>query len=410
MSSLAINLKSFVNKIVSNLHYIDGGYLSAAHQNVVASLLLGINTSEQSKLLNVKSAIEVINRLRRLAGRAADFTLANASTYNSYAVSVNTANSIIAKEDLASYKFTYLNKHYASSTGNAYNVSSSYRILQSGTITGTLVGGGSGGQGAWAYNTGKNGKNNTITVGGATLGEDSHLLWVYSGGSMASTAYSASSAPGARSFTTTAGTATTTYLGSGNGTNGASGNTKEISIAASSLDGIQFAFGSGGAGGGGVALCADGATARTATAGSASGTTGGSPGYHNSWTGHASTWSSGGGGGAPGGVTDTSTFSAGDKSVGSVYAAVQPSQLNAGKPATTSLISAIPDVTTLGQGGYGGHAYAFGHQGSYGGQVDGGGAVMATGGTGGMRGGFIVSSGGDLLMVQVADVTTMQPI
>ncbi len=414
MSSSAINLKSFVNKIVSSLKYINGSSLSATHQSAVSSILLGTNTGEQSKLLNVRSAIEVINRLRRLAGKTANFTLTNASTYGSYAVSVNTAKSIIAKEDLSqsNYKFTYLNLYHNTTTANSNNANAQYRALQSGTIVGTLYGGGSGGKGAWACSNGKNGGGNTITVGSTGAGGISYVYTKTLTGALTQTSSaSGGDSVGASSVSTSNGSATTQYLACGNGADGNSGKTASSSFSVNSSTGFRFVFGAGGGGSGGSSFNCDSQTSISSVSGNASGSNGSSPAQNNQWTAHATTWASGGGGGAPSGSTNTSIATSGSSfGYGTVTSATSASATQAGNPARTSTVNSMSANTTIGQGGAGGKSSAFGNKDSYSGQVNGGGELVATGGQGGMRGGFKVTSGGDLLLIQVDNIETLQAV
>lgn len=302
MASEAVNFKSFVTAIGKRM-----SSTTPIPYNILKKLITCSNTNE-SRAISIKEACNICKQILNNLDIATNEYITEIAQKDSLAIlSKNNAITIL---DRYISIYNWIDIIYTKDIGMLKS-DTNYKVIiadetTSATVSVTLVGGGSGGKGAYGCDGDKN-ASYTIRVYGGAPGCDSQLYISYPNGTQTSLF-----APGG------AQTNMTSLKVGGNPTNNAAGTTggngKQTSSNVTFRDGstILGIKGNGGQGSGGVSVNAGGATGgKTFTNQTKSVTPYWCHGYGktNEWSGDDLTF---GGGGGQGGGNTASIYSGGD--------------------------------------------------------------------------------------------------
>lgn len=379
MASQAVNLKSFVNYVVSLCTYFDGSALSSDNKTQLFDYLTE-GVSNTSVAINVETGLAVLNKLNeQMRSSTKTVTVTNGSL--SSLLSINSAKSLVDKAFATEDRSRFMTpaKVFNSTTLNYYNrIPWTIRMVAKSTftnnvLTGTLYGGGGGGSGGVSGDGGK-GSNFTVTSGAGANGGTSWISYE------ASNIATASGGKGGSSVSKTA-SGDVSISESGKAGESSTPVKVNLTVAKNANLSINPAYG----GGGGGACTARYSGSKTYTGNSAT-TVVGVSGYagDNSWSGEDYTFAGGGGEGGKG--TGYSGMGYGSNSAGgagapTTYSATNQSNGVGGRGGYTSNTSQPAQPATMGAGGYGGTA-------SYSNNV----WDCSNGGNGGNAGGFVADA------------------
>lgn len=374
MASNAVNAKSFANYIVSLCTYKNGSALSADNKTQLYNYLTEGFSNVQTAL-NIKTALAMLNRIMNLmTGSNSSVSVSNTGAI----LSVTTAKALVNKVFTSTYrkKFVTLTQLFPSRTITADNTSTWTLYLPaatsfgSPTLKGTLYGGGGGGSGAYAGDGDKN-ASYTITSGKGASGTASTIKL------NGTTKNTANGGAGGAAVSVKVGGNPTAQSG---GHTGSQGSSAAVNFTVTRKVPLVITPGNGGGGGGGAGCSAGGTTgAKTFTANSGSGTTGGKGATAaNEWAGEDHAFGGGGGGGGRAGsggaywyagpwsgtITVCQNGSAASNGVGGLGGCTNAGANTAnetllGYPGSAAVVFFSTDVHAVANGGNGGNSGGF---------------------------------------------------
>lgn len=342
--SLAVNLKSFVDTIVSRCRYTTGTDLETRHKQQLFNYLVGKSISLLKNVINIKTAINILKKFYELVDyenyfNAIDFDIAAKDSMR--VLSSNTAkallNRVLPMDSIMLTRFSSPTRIFEFFDGvSAPNYFKKgyikfkipYETNTTFNLNGTLYGGGGGGSGGAAVDGNKDSKYKWNTGAGANGNES--LIRVITETETTVLASAAGGAGGAKK----SGTVGENPNGAASGNDGANGEEVPISLVIPTNTVIQICIGAGGGGGGGIGVSASTSSTYSATAGGY--TNGGAGKEANSFTGDDHVAGGGGGSGGWGYWSDLdlennpdtmpagkkgATYSSGPKNGGTVYEA-----------------------------------------------------------------------------------------
>lgn len=380
MTSQAVNLKSFVNYVVSLCTYFDGTTLSADNKTQLFDFLTE-GVSNTSVAINVQTGLDVLNKLTSIIIRLnTSYTVTVTNGSLNSLLSVNSAKTLVDKVFTSSYRNRFMTMAKVFNTTNLTAYNSKYWELSlpaSSTFTknelvGTLYGGGGGGSGGVGGDGGK-GSNFTVNSGAGATGGDSTIT----------TKTETITAKGGAGGSSVSSTASGDVSIAKSGNPGVGGGTKEVNLVIQPKTAVNISPGYGGGGGGACSARYSGS--KTYTGNSAT-TVVGANGYagDNSWSGEDYTFAGGGGEGGKGTGYSGGGYgsnSAGGAGAPTTYSATNQSNGVGGRGGYTSNTGQSAQPSTIGAGGYAGYA-------NYSNNV----WDCSNGGNGGNAGSFVVNS------------------